>query len=86
MTIDLKPETQHLVEQELRNGHFRSVDEIIVEGVKARRERHSDQRISVAPARKPRKNLADFLLESPFHGSELQIERQKDFPRDIDLS
>jgi hypothetical protein len=38
MTINLKPETERLVQQELQNGHFRSVDEMIVEGVQARRE------------------------------------------------
>ena len=38
MTINLKPETEHLVQEELQNGHFRSVDEMIVEGVQARRE------------------------------------------------
>jgi hypothetical protein len=38
MTINIKPETERLVQQELQNGHFRSVDEMIVEGVQARRE------------------------------------------------
>ena len=38
MTINLKPETERLVQEELQNGHFRSVDETIVEGVQARRE------------------------------------------------
>jgi len=27
MTINLKPETERLVREELQNGHFRSVDE-----------------------------------------------------------
>ena len=38
MTIDLQPETERLVREELQNGHFHSVDEIIVQGVQARRE------------------------------------------------
>ena len=38
MTIFLKPETERLVQKELQNGHFRSVDEMIVEGVRARSE------------------------------------------------
>src|ERR1039457_6827432 len=38
MTINLKPETERLVQEELQNGHFRTVDEMIVEGVQARRE------------------------------------------------
>ena len=38
MTINLKPETERLVREELQNGHFHSVDEIIGRGVEARRE------------------------------------------------
>lgn len=38
MTINLKPDTEQLVREELQNGRFRSVDEMIVEGVQARRE------------------------------------------------
>ena len=38
MTVNLKPETERLVLEELQNGHFRNVDEIILEGVRARRE------------------------------------------------
>ena len=38
MTVNLKPETEQLVQEHLQNGHFRSVDEMIVEGVQARRE------------------------------------------------
>jgi hypothetical protein len=38
MTINLKPETERLVQEEMQNGHFRSIDEMVVEGVQARRE------------------------------------------------
>ena len=41
MSIKLKPETEQLVEEEIRNGHFRSVDELIVQGVQALREKSS---------------------------------------------
>jgi antitoxin Phd len=33
----------------------------------------------------PKENLADFLLNSPLAGSELEIERDKSFPRDIEI-
>jgi hypothetical protein len=33
----------------------------------------------------PRKNLAQFLLESPLAGSGLDLEREKDQGRDIEL-
>jgi hypothetical protein len=39
----------------------------------------------LAPPRKPRKNLADFLSESPFAGSEIDLERQQDYGRPVDL-
>jgi Arc/MetJ-type ribon-helix-helix transcriptional regulator len=83
MAIDVKPETERMVNEEIQCGHFRSADELIVESVSAWREKH---RVTAGGGRrKPRQNLADFLLESPFHGSELTIERQTDYPREIDL-
>ena len=36
MSIEIKPETERLIQEEIRKGHFRSVDEMIVEGVHAR--------------------------------------------------
>src|SRR2546422_4402172 len=35
MTIEIKPETERLVKKEIGSGHFRSVDELIVEGLHA---------------------------------------------------
>ena len=81
MTVELKPETERLVQEEMRRGHFHSVDELIVEGVTAWREKNQ-----VEPsAPKPRKKLYDLLTQPPFAGSELTIERQKDYPRQVDL-
>ena len=40
MTIDIKPETERVVREELRDGHFQSVDELILSGVQAWRERN----------------------------------------------
>ncbi|MGO9255099.1 MAG: hypothetical protein ACLQU1_02175 [Bryobacteraceae bacterium] len=82
MTVEIKPETEQMVQEELRSGHVQTVDEIIVHGVQALREK---SKAAPAPPRKPRKNLADFLLESPFAGSELDLERQRDFGRPVDL-
>jgi plasmid stability protein len=33
----------------------------------------------------PRQNLAQFLMESPFAGSDLPLERQQDYGRPVDL-
>ena len=81
MTVELKPDTERLVQEEIRRGHFHSVDELIVEGVNAWREKHQVE----GSKPKPRKKLYDLLTQPPFAGSELSIERQKDEPRPVDL-
>ena len=40
MTINIKPETEQLVQAEIQSGHFETVDQLIVEGVHAWREKH----------------------------------------------
>ena len=82
MTVELKPETEQLVQEEIKSGHFHTVDELIVQGVHAWREIHQ---VGQAATRRPKKNFAQFLLDSPLPGSGLKLERQKDYPRPIDL-
>jgi hypothetical protein len=84
MAVELKPETERLVNEEIQRGHFRSVDEMIVQGVYALHEKSRSEPLAAEP-RKPRKNLADFLSESPFAGSEIDLDRRDDFGRPIDL-
>jgi Arc/MetJ-type ribon-helix-helix transcriptional regulator len=43
MTIQLNPETERLVQEELQSGHFHSIDEIILQGIRARREKEQPQ-------------------------------------------
>ena len=81
MSIEIKPETERLVQEEIQNGHFRSVDEIIIEGVQARQQKQPAK-----PARaNDRTTLSEFLLNSPLAGSELNIERDKDPGRTVQL-
>jgi Arc/MetJ-type ribon-helix-helix transcriptional regulator len=80
VTVELKPETERLVHEEIQRGHFRSVDEMIVQGVTAWREKHQADSVT------PRKRLYDLLTQPPFAGSDLAIERQTDYPRPVDLS
>jgi len=82
VTVELKPETERLVQEEIRRGRFHSVNEVIEQAIYALREKSM---VAPAPPRKPRKNLADFLLESPFAGSELDLERQQDYGHSVDL-
>jgi len=84
MTVDLKPETERLVLEEVRRGHFHSVDEVIVQGVYALREKSNVAQATVGQSG-PRKKLYDLLTQPPFAGSELKLERLKDYPRPADL-
>ena len=81
--MQLKPETERLVQEEIRSGHFDSVDELIVKGIHAWREKNRIEPTTVPS--KPRKRLYDLLTQPPFAGSELNLERQKDYPRPVDL-
>ena len=84
MTVELKPETERLLQEEIRRGHFHTADEVITQGVYALREKSNVAQAAVAPPR-PRKKLYDLLTQPPFAGSELNLERQKDYPRPVDL-
>jgi serine/threonine protein kinase len=80
MTIDIRPETEQLVREEIRNGHFQSVDDLIVSGVRAWRERNP------APAAAtPGQPLSEFFRQSPLVGLELNLERDRDPGRDLSL-
>ena len=59
MTIDIRPETEQLVREEIRNGHFQSVDDLIISGVRAWREKHGE-----SSPRAPRQSLSEFFRQS----------------------
>ena len=74
MTIKLKPEQEQIIREEIENGHFHSADEVIDHALAALKEKERKR------ARGPKKNLSQFLLESPLAGAELNLERQRDYP------
>jgi Arc/MetJ-type ribon-helix-helix transcriptional regulator len=43
MSIDITPETERVVREELLSGHFQSVDDLIASGVQAWRKRNLPQ-------------------------------------------
>ncbi len=73
MHIEVAPETERLVREEISSGHFGSVDELIKAGVEALREKNAQ------------KSLVQFFRESPLVGLELNFERDQDMGRDIAL-
>lgn len=80
MTLNLKPEQEKIFQAEIANGHFRNPEEVLDGALAALQEKQRELRLSA-----PRQNLAQFLMESPFAGAELNLERQKDYGRAIDL-
>jgi len=80
--VELNPEIERWVREEIQCGHFHSVEEAIEHAISALRDKsQADQ----APVRKPKKNFAQFLMDSPLPGSGLKLDRQKDHPRLIEL-
>ena len=59
MIIQLNPETERLVQEELQSGHFHSIDEIILQGIRAGREKEQPQR-SEAQRRQAVERALDF--------------------------
>ena len=84
MTITIEidnPTDQQIIRTHLARGHFRSATEVIHHALASL---PADDKTPPPP--KPKKqNLADFLLNSPLHGSGLVIERIKDYPTPIEL-
>ncbi len=80
MTITLKPEQERIIQAEIASGHFRSPDEVLDHALAALQETEQKRKAAA-----PRKNLVQFLMESPLAGAELNLERQKDYGRDIEL-
>ena len=87
--MELKPETQRLVDEEIESGHFHSVDELIVQGVYALREKHQASPSPEPPVKRSRpegrKSLAQLFAESPFKGLEMKFERFPDTLPPVDL-
>jgi len=80
MTIELKPEQERIIQAEIESGHFRSPEEVLDHALAALQEKDRQGGTTA-----PRKNLAQFLMESPLAGAELNLERQRDYGRRIDL-
>jgi len=69
------------MQEEILSGHFQSMDELLTEALQALREKNAPP----APPPRARQNLAQFLMDSPFAGSDLNLERQQDYGRSIEL-
>ena len=80
MTIKLNPEQERMIREEIRRGRFRSPEEVLKHALASLQEGARK-----APTSASRKNLAQFLMESPLSGAGLNLERQRDFGRPVEL-
>lgn len=78
MTIHLKPESERLVKEELQIGNFGSVDELIVQSVRAWREKYGSKQLTTEQrhqavarmrefAEKNRTSLGDISIKDLLH-------------------
>ncbi|MBI1789891.1 MAG: hypothetical protein HYR60_20365 [Acidobacteria bacterium] len=80
MTIELKPEQERIIQEEIQSGHFHSADEVLDHALAALRQKEHEP-----PAPSPRKNLVQLFAESPLAGAELDFDRDRDFGADVEL-
>jgi Arc/MetJ-type ribon-helix-helix transcriptional regulator len=80
VTIDLKPEQERIIQAEIASGHFGSPGEVLDQALATLQER--EKKCETTP---PSKNFAQFLMESPLAGAELNLERKRDYGRPVDL-
>jgi hypothetical protein len=91
MNIEItRPEVEALIQQRLHAGGFSSLEDVIFEAL-----RSSDPSlpeavepaaaIPEAPSRKKFDNLSDLLLDSPFAGTNLDLNRIQDYPRPVEI-
>jgi hypothetical protein len=81
MTIHLTPEQERIIQEEILRGHFRDVEEVLDRALAALLEATP---VAQPTASSP-KNLVAVMSEPPFAGSELDLERQRDYPRPVNL-
>ena len=81
--MELKPEIERLVQEEIRRGRFHSVDEAIEQAFSAWTEKQQAEQPTAST--RPRKRIYELLTQPPFAGSELNLERQDDYPRPVNL-
>ncbi len=78
MTVQIQPEDEWIIAEKLRDGSFRSVDELIHHAIVTLPNRDSAPAIS---NQDHAKNLVQLFADSPFKGLAMEFER---FP-DTDL-
>ena len=79
MTVILNSEDEQLVRQRLNSGLFGTPEEVIHHALVV------DCQLSAPERSEQAATLSEFLRQSPLAGSELQLERDQDSGRNIEL-
>lgn len=77
MKINLTPEQEQIVKDEITNGHFRSVEEVIAEALRSLRHKEECSAVS-APIGAQREAVREMLAFSEKHRVHLQGESVKE--------
>lgn len=81
MPITLSPAQEQLLSEVVKAGAARSTEEAIDKAV---RTLHSSV-TKTSPPQQEAENLSDLLLNSPFAGANLDLERVQDYARRVDF-
>ena len=80
MNIEItRPEVEALIQQRLQTGTFASPEYVILDALR------TSATVQPAPSCKKFDNLSDLLLNSPFAGANLNLERSQDYPRPVEI-
>jgi hypothetical protein len=74
-----RPELLQRLNAQIQSRHFHDVDELIEKALDALDEK------SPAPEVTTHGSLHDFFMNSPLRGADLDLERTRDYPRELDL-
>ncbi len=68
MQIEIGPETERIVREEINSGHFQSVDELITVAVRAWREKNATSKRRIGVTRQePGRALRKLAVQGPQH-------------------
>jgi hypothetical protein len=83
MNIEItRPEVEALIQQRLRAGGFSTPEEMIFQALRAFESKPPQGTVQRGTQFA---NLSDLLLNSPFAGADLDLERSRDLPRSVDI-
>jgi hypothetical protein len=81
MTIHPRPDQEIQIQEAIKAGLIHSAEDVIDAGLESLREKHAP----LQPVEDKGETLVEFFRRSPLVGLELDLERDKDTGRDIDI-